>query len=106
MIIAVYKAGVLGILEEQHWLQYSNCGGNCKLNLGFSCVVDLSCGKRSEGFVLSKAKRFEIKGTANGSVPCLESRAAEYVPWIRKRVINVSALVQGASRDVSCDIAT
>ena len=68
--------------------------------------MDLSCGKGCEGFVLSKAKRFEIRGTADGSVPCLERRAAEHVSWIRKRVINPRALVRGASRNVSCDIAT
>ena len=78
---------------------------HCKLSLGFSCVVDLSCGKGCEGFVLSKAKRFEIRGTANGSEPCLEGRAAQYVSWIRKSVINPSALGLGAGRDVSCDIA-
>ena len=33
-------------------------------------------------------------------------RTAEHVSWIRKRVINTSALVRGASRDVSYDIAT
>ena len=68
--------------------------------------MDLSCGKGCEGFVLSKTKHFEIRGTANGSVPCLEGRGAEYVSWIRKRVVNPSALVRGASRNVPCDIAT
>ena len=68
--------------------------------------MDLSCGKGCEGFVLSKAKRFEIRGTANGSVPSLEGRSAEYVPWIHKRMINPNTLVRGASRDVSCDTAT
>ena len=68
--------------------------------------MDLSCGKGCEGFVLSKAKRFEIRGTADGLILCLERRAAEHVSWIRKRVINPSALVRGASRNVSCDIAT
>ena len=106
MTIAVYKVWVPGIGEEWHWLQYSSVSGNCKLSLGFSCVVDLGCGKGCEGFVLSKAKGFKIRGTADGSVPCLERRAAEYVSWIRKRVINPSALVRGASRNVSCDIAT
>ena len=80
--------------------------GFSKLSLGFSCVVDLSCGKGCQGFVLSKAKRFEIRGTADGPVPCLERRATEHISWIRKRVINPSALVRGASRGVSCDIAT
>ena len=68
--------------------------------------MDLSCGKGCQGFVLSKAKRFEIRGKADGSIPCLEERAAEHVSWIRKRVINPRALVRGASRNVSCDIAT
>ena len=67
--------------------------------------MDLSCGKGCEGFVLSKANRFEIRGTANGSIPCSEGRAAEHVFWICKRVINPSALVWGASGDVFCDIA-
>ena len=68
--------------------------------------MDLGRGKGCEGFVLSKAKGFKIRGTPDGSVPCLERRVAEYVSWIRKRVINPSALVRGASRNVSCDIAT
>ena len=68
--------------------------------------MDLRCGKGCQDFVLSKAKRFEIRGTADGSVPCLEGRVAEYVSWIRKRVINPRALVWGASRNVSCDMAT
>ena len=68
--------------------------------------MDLSCGKGFEGFVLSKGKRFEIREKTNGSAPCLERRAAEHVAWIRKRVINPRALIRGASRDVSCDIAT
>ena len=67
--------------------------------------MDLSCGKGCEVIVLSKGKRFEIRGTTNGSVPCLERRAAEHVSWIRKRVINPKAFVRGANRDVSCDIA-
>ena len=61
--------------------------------------MDLGYGKGCEGFDLSKAKRFEIRGTANGSVPCLEGRAAEHVSWTCKRVINPRALVRGASRD-------
>ena len=53
-----------------------------------------------------QGKAFRDQRTADGSVPYWERRAAEHVSWIRKRVVNPSALVRCANRNVSCDIAT